>query len=99
MMICPSLISTLSQGQSRGKPSSITQSALTLPTSFINRDTLDGEDREDDEDFEIDSGSRSPRFMIYWTTITKTSTTTSYLSTSTIASVICTPSNFIYKTC
>ena len=51
-----------------------------------------------DFDSEIDS-SRDPRLMIYWTTITKKSTTTSYLSTSTIASVICTPSNFIYKTC
>ena len=59
---------------------------------------MDNEEGEVDFDSEIDS-SRDPRLMIYWTTITKKSTTTSYLSTSTIASVICTPSNFIYKTC
>ena len=58
----------------------------------------DDENIEDDFDYDLDS-SRDPRLMIYWTTITKRSTTTSYLSTSSIASVICTPSNFIYKIC
>ena len=92
MRICPSLISTLTRDLSRGRPLS-----LFSGISFLHRFDLAGEDEE--EDTELEPGTRDPRFMIYWTTITKTSTTTSYLSTSTIASVICTPSNFIYKTC
>ena len=70
----------------------------TFEIKQINRDTAVSLDDEDDLDYEL-SSSREARLMIYWTTITKKSTTTSYLSTSTIASVICTPSNFIYKTC
>merc|ERR1712156_673975 len=45
-----------------------------------------------------DSESRDGRFMVYWTTITKSSTTTVYTSTSTLASITCTPSGFTVAT-
>merc|ERR1719362_2554468 len=38
--------------------------------------------------------SRNPRFMVYWTTIVKTSYTTTYMQTSLIATLKCTPSGF-----
>merc|ERR1712059_76411 len=47
-----------------------------------------------------DEAERNPRFMIYWTTIVTTSYSTSYTSTSTIATVLCTPSGFtLFSTC
>ena len=51
------------------------------------------------DDWEEEETNRDPRFMIYWTTIIKTSYTTSYTQTSTIATVICTPSGFGYSGC
>merc|ERR1719458_113158 len=58
---------------------------------------------EDEEEFTDIQGdliehqgelSRNPRFMVYWTTIVKTSYTTTYMQTSLIATLKCTPSGF-----
>ena len=51
------------------------------------------------DEWEEEESNRDPRFMIYWTTIIKTSYVTSYTQTSTIATVICTPSGFGYSGC
>jgi len=51
------------------------------------------------EEWEEEESNRDPRFMIYWTTIVKTSYTTSYTKTSTIATVVCTPSGFGISGC
>merc|ERR1711971_19982 len=64
---------------------------------------LDGEDDEKEEEYTDIQGdlaghqselSRNPRFMVYWTTIVKTSYTTTYMQTSLIATLKCTPSGF-----
>ena len=51
------------------------------------------------EEWEEEESNRDPRFMIYWTTIVKTSYSTSYTKTSTIATVVCTPSGFGISGC
>merc|ERR1719458_2183503 len=66
--------------------------------------TLDGDedDKEEEEYTDIQGDlaghqselSRNPRFMVYWTTIVKTSYTTTYMQTSLIATLKCTPSGF-----
>merc|ERR1712083_943906 len=56
-------------------------------------------DWEEDE-VEEDEADREGKFMLYWTTVTKTSYATAYTQTSTIATVICTPSGFsLYSAC
>merc|ERR1712004_346858 len=63
---------------------------------------LDGEEEEEDmfDDIQGDLAglendlARNPRFMVYWTTIVKTSYTTTYMQTSLIATLTCTPSGF-----
>merc|ERR1711894_29192 len=65
---------------------------------------LDGDedDKEEEEYTDIQGDlaghqselSRNPRFMVYWTTIVKTSYTTTYMQTSLIATLKCTPSGF-----
>merc|ERR1719400_2590960 len=62
---------------------------------------LDGDDDEEEEYTNIQGDlidqselSRNPRFMVYWTTIVKTSYTTTYMDTSLIATLKCTPSGF-----
>merc|ERR1712037_544207 len=63
----------------------------------------DGDEDEDEEEFTDIQGdlsgeqselSRNPRFMVYWTTIVSTSYTTTYMQTSLIATLACTPSGF-----
>ena len=64
---------------------------------------------EDDEEPKIDSimkdeseeeaNEREAKFMIYWTTIVKTSWTTAYTQTSTLATIFCTPSGFAFSVC
>merc|ERR1711936_538761 len=62
---------------------------------------FDGEEEEDMfDDIQGDLAgrendlARNPRFMVYWTTIVKTSYTTTYMQTSLIATLTCTPSGF-----
>merc|ERR1711862_303184 len=43
--------------------------------------------------------NRSARFALYWRTTTLTFTTTSYTSTSSLASLYCTPSAFRFSEC
>ena len=52
----------------------------------------------------LDSGlsedtERGARFALYWKTTTLTSSTTTYTSTSTLASLFCTPSIFAFNEC
>merc|ERR1712110_329983 len=63
----------------------------------------DGDEDEEEEEFADIQGdlsgdqselSRNPRFMVYWTTIVSTSFTTTYMQTSLIATLACTPSGF-----
>merc|ERR1711997_109502 len=63
---------------------------------------LEGDDDEEEEYTDIQGDlfnpqgelSRNPRFMVYWTTIVSTSYTTTYMDTSLIATLKCTPSGF-----
>merc|ERR1711997_1032339 len=65
---------------------------------------LEGDDDEEEEEEYTDIQGdlaghqsellRNPRFMVYWTTIVKTSYTTTYMQTSLIATLKCTPSGF-----
>ena len=57
--------------------------------------------RQDDEDeVQVQEGiSRVPRFLVYWMTTTSLSTLTSYTTTVTMASLLCTPSNFGISLC
>ena len=52
-----------------------------------------------DELTEDDLSGRGARFLLYWTTITKKTTITSYTASSFLASVTCTPSGFPFKVC
>merc|ERR1719151_391182 len=59
----------------------------------------DGVEDEEEEEFadiqgDLSELSRNPRFMVYWTTIVSTSYTTTYMQTSLIATLACTPSGF-----
>merc|ERR1711937_21003 len=51
---------------------------------------------QDTGDFEIEppEGQRDPKFLLYWITTTTTSTTTMYTQTSTVQSIVCTPTGF-----
>merc|ERR1712102_3084 len=51
--------------------------------------------QEDDEE----SRRRDARFLLYWATSTVTSTTTSYTSTSTLATLECTPTSYSLSIC
>merc|ERR1711992_386491 len=42
---------------------------------------------------------RDPKFMVYWLTTTKSSTSTSYTLTYSVLSVSCTPSGWPYSLC
>merc|ERR1711878_206206 len=48
---------------------------------------------------ELPEGVREGKFVLYWLTTTSTSTTTAYSTTSTIASLTCTPSGFGLSSC
>ena len=55
-----------------------------------------GEDNKEDY---VDENMREARFALYWKTTTLTSSTTTYTATSTLASLVCTPSMFAYSVC
>ena len=48
---------------------------------------------------EEEQKKRDARFLLYWATSTVTTTSTSYTSTSTLASIECTPSSFTISQC
>merc|ERR1712025_844610 len=52
----------------------------------------------DSLDGSVDS-ERAGKFLLYWMTTTSTSTSTTYSSPSTVASLECTPSNFAISVC
>merc|ERR1711981_293427 len=54
---------------------------------------------ENDHQTEVESGVRAGRFAVYWKTTTITSSSTSYTSTSTLASLKCTPYDFVLSAC
>ena len=63
---------------------------------------------EETEDAVLNSGiqkendegrRRDARFLLYWATSTVTSTTTSYTSTSTLATLECTPTSYSLSVC
>ena len=57
---------------------------------------------KDEEDFNLDSGVvdvREGKFLNPWMTITTTNTRITYTATSTLASLVCTPSMFAYSVC
>merc|ERR1719500_19120 len=54
---------------------------------------------ENDHQSEVESGVRAGRFAVYWKTTTITSSSTSYTSTSTLASLRCTPYDFVLSAC
>ena len=61
------------------------------------------EDLEADDEAELESGlgssERDGRGLLYWTTSTDISTSTTYTGTSTLASLNCTPSGFTLSEC
>ena len=72
-------------------------------TAEIEEDTLDdiNDQRQILEDNELSSSmeDRKAKFLNYWMTISKTMTITSYSTTSTFGSIICTPTSFEYGPC
>ena len=54
---------------------------------------------EADLEPETEISERAARFLMYWTTSTKVSTSTSYTVTSILGTLECTPSNFAYSSC
>merc|ERR1712020_614757 len=46
-----------------------------------------------------DENGRSGRFLVYWMTTTSVSTSSSYTTTLTVASLTCTPSSFAFSLC
>ena len=82
---------------------------ITAPVLFY-RTGLDVDDLENDDDLdaleddnELESGkrenTREGKFMLYWRTEAKTSTTTTYTGTTTISALECTPSDFEMRSC
>ena len=58
---------------------------------------------DDDDDEGLESGllnnEREGRGLLYWATSTDISTSTTYTGTSTLASLLCTPSAFTLSEC
>jgi len=46
-----------------------------------------------------DENGRKGRFLVYWMTTTSVSTSSSYTTTLTVASLTCTPSSFAFSLC
>merc|ERR1712203_157464 len=46
-----------------------------------------------------DESGRKGRFLVYWMTTTSVSTSSSYTTTLTVASLTCTPSSFAFSLC
>merc|ERR1719461_823508 len=67
-------------------------------TAEIDEDTVDDiiDQRQVLDDSELSSSmeDRKAKFLNYWMTISKTMTITSYSTTSTFGSIICTPTSF-----
>merc|ERR1712150_96936 len=61
------------------------------------------EDGMDGMSVELESGeskaNRDPRFLLYWMTTTSTSTSTTYTATTSVGTLICTPSGFTINQC
>ena len=79
----------------------------------VNSDPVQKKFESDESDFhskdividgsqqKLSENERKQRFLLYWTstTIISTSTSTTYTVTSTLATLECTPSNFAYSSC
>ena len=63
---------------------------------MCSRDFLDSSPALDSSQNE---DARAGRFLVYWMTTTSVSTLTSYTTTLTVASLVCTPSNFDLSVC
>merc|ERR1712062_200874 len=59
--------------------------------------TLEG--GEEEEVVDNDSHLRKARFLVYWMTTTSVSTSLTYTTTLTVASLTCTPSSFALSKC
>merc|ERR1712004_932276 len=57
--------------------------------------TLEGGEEEE----VVDSHLRKARFLVYWMTTTSVSTSLTYTTTLTVASLTCTPSSFALSKC
>merc|ERR1712045_302694 len=65
-----------------------------IVASPVAREEDDADDVAEKQNVDIESGEmleRNKRFLNYWLTITKTTTLTSYTTTSSLGSIICTP--------
>merc|ERR1712083_972236 len=65
----------------------------------MKEDDLTLEGGEEDEEKEKDSSVRKARFLVYWMTTTSVSTSLTYTTTLTVASLTCTPSSFALSSC
>jgi len=52
-----------------------------------------------EEEEVVDSHLRKARFLVYWMTTTSVSTSLTYTTTLTVASLTCTPSSFALSKC
>merc|ERR550534_878005 len=75
-----------------------------MPNGWMDESPRDIAEREIDfsrnerpQDIEEEGHSRDAKLMLYW--VTTTSTTTSYTSTSTLATINCTPDNWTMLAC
>merc|ERR1719189_2969873 len=71
---------------------------LPLRPSGVEDVDLDTSQRDLD-DLTISDEERQGKFLVYWLTTTSISTSTSFSTTSTIGSLACTPSGFIWSAC
>merc|ERR1719458_2464436 len=73
-------------------------------TPKIEPSALSEEPEESFEDTALvepskDENGRKGRFLVYWMTTTSVSTSSSYTTTLTVASLTCTPSSFAFSLC
>ena len=77
--------------------------ALFFDPRFSASDPFSVDDLAENE-AEVESsqtikGTREGKFLVYWMTTTSITTITSYSATNTMASIVCTPSNFGVSQC
>merc|ERR1719464_311172 len=65
--------------------------AIVASPSKREEDNVEEKENIDIESGDIEMLERNKRFLNYWLTITKTTTLTSYTTTSSVGSIICTP--------
>merc|ERR1712106_363499 len=94
--VCFSSTTTLA-ACAAGKKRAIDNEGLSEEAGSIRASAPLGEN-EGLESGHLDS-ERAGKFLLYWMTTTSTSTSTTYSSTSTLASLLCTPSNFAISLC